>query len=87
MPTNLLSLPLSPLLQPQTTGHPLCPRSIPPRIIMPSHAVPIVEYSPPSSFGTDMTVLKHMWFAKIVPGQSQQDRVRVMAPLAPPIPN
>ncbi|GAB5031040.1 sam-dependent methlyltransferase [Nannochloropsis oceanica] len=37
--------------------------------------VPIVEYCPPSSFATDMKVLKHMWFAKIVPGQSQQDRL------------
>ncbi len=41
--------------------------------------VAIVDYCPPSSFATDMKVLKHMWFAKIVPGQSQQDRVRFLA--------
>jgi hypothetical protein len=41
----------------------------------PQIKVPIVDYCPPSTFGTDMKVLKHMWFAKIVPGQSQQDRV------------
>lgn len=72
-----LPSPLPPPLSLRSTGC-LVPRSF----TMSSSdtaKVPIVEYCPPSSFATDMKVLKHMWFAKIVPGQSQQDRVRVLA--------
>lgn len=37
-----------------------------------SNEVPRVDYTPPSSFSTDLQVLRHMWFARIAGGTHQE---------------